>query len=243
MLKSGGNPFVKAAITSNGPIGTLGSLIVDGRDHDLNGFLLSGTGSYGVSTKSTYSRGGNSKVGGTDKSVSPAQDIAPAKSGYNNVVQQNASWAAPTTPDQALNLPNGTLKGIAQTPGKGQYVTNPSNLTFPLSGVTYVELPAGGTWQSMDFGASSGILVVHNATTNAAIKNLNGGTFKGIIIADDMVHIHTDLYGEVIVLTPISSEGNCIGNGNGSVLYSNVAVTNAMNLVPGVQILSWREVR
>jgi hypothetical protein len=72
---------------------------------------------------------------------------------------------------------------------------------------------------------------------------LNGGTFQGIIIADDMDHIHDEIYGEVIVLTPNPSEGNCIGNGKGSVLYSNAAVANAMNLVPGVQILSWLEVR
>jgi hypothetical protein len=40
----------------------------------------------------------------------------------------------------------------------GQYTTNPGTLTFPLAGVTYVELPNGGLWQSIDFQNSSGVL-------------------------------------------------------------------------------------
>jgi hypothetical protein len=59
------------------------------------------------------------------------------------------------------------------------------------------------------------------------MKNLNSGTFKGLIIADDVVHIHTNIIGGLICLSPAPSEGNCIGNGNGSVLYSTEAITAA----------------
>ena len=124
-----------------------------------------------------------------------------------------------------MGYAEGALKTIAQSGLNGsQYVTDPANLTFPLSGVTYAELPSGTPWQAVDFGNSSGILVVHNATTDAVVKNLNTGTFNGLIIADDLVHIHNTILGAVIALTPTPSEGNCIGNGNGDVLYSSETI-------------------
>ncbi len=138
----------------------------------------------------------------------------------------------------------GTLKTIAQSGRKGsQYVTDPSQLTLPLSGVTYVELPPGEIWgdtEVVDFGNGSGILVVHNAATNAAIKNLNYGSFKGVIIADDLVHIHNRILGGIVTLTPAPSEGNCIGNGTGDVFYSSQAVAAAaVGVGPTILQQSW----
>jgi hypothetical protein len=102
-------------------------------------------------------------------------------------------------------------------------------LTYPLHGITYVELPNGGEWNPVDFGeGSGGILVVHNAQTNAAMKNLNSGTFAGFIIADDMVHIQATILGGAFLLSPTPSEGNCIGNGTGSVLFSRDSIIKAL---------------
>jgi hypothetical protein len=126
----------------------------------------------------------------------------------------------------------------------GQYVTASASLTFPLSGVTYVELASGDIWQSMDFGNSSGVLIVHNSSTNAAIKNLNSGTFKGLIVADDIEKIHIQIIGAVIALGS-SPSGNCIGNGSGEILYSSAALTQAASVAVGggggVTVSSWLE--
>ncbi|MCH8292457.1 hypothetical protein IH992_15300, partial [Candidatus Poribacteria bacterium] len=147
------------------------------------------------------------------------------------------------TPDQLVGYSEGYLKIIAKVDKSGgsQYCTDPADLTFPLSGVTYVDLPSGVPWNAIDFGNSSGILVVHNATTDAVIKNLNTGTFSGLIIADDMIHVHTTILGAVVTLTSAPSAGNSIGNGSGDVLYSSEAIqtTTQVSIGPTVLQKSW----
>ena len=240
-LATGLPPGVHGSVTANSVVKTLGSMIVDGRDHDTNGNLLIGQGTMGISTTQTYTRSGNSKTGGTDGGV----DYTPSKPANAAIIEENAAYAFPTNPDDVFGYAAGTLKGVAQSGANGsQYVTNPSSLTFPLSGVTYVELPNGGTWQSMNFGASTGVLVVHNSWTNAVIKTLNHGTFTGLLIADDIDKIHTDIIGAVVSLTT-SPSGNCIGNGNGSVLYSRTALEQASAISMGgsgaVTVSYWLE--
>ncbi|MCZ6676886.1 MAG: hypothetical protein O7E52_06515, partial [Candidatus Poribacteria bacterium] len=233
---------VRAAIVTAGPVKTLGNLTVDGRNHDMDGNLIPATGMPGISTMQACVQKGNSKVGGTDVAV----DYAPSKPGDPLVIETNVDWTAeggfPDTPDQFMGLPPDTLKSIAQSGNNGsQYVTDPSLLTFPLAGVTYVELPSGEIWQSIHFGDSSGVIVVHNDSKDAIIKNLNTGSFKGILIADDIVHIHCDIIGVVISLTPAPSAGNCIGNGSGDVLYSAQAISTATQGAVGPVVLmkSW----
>ena len=221
---------LKAAISTNNPIKTLGNLVVDGREHAMDGTLIGGSGTLGIWTTKTLSQSGNSKIGGSSSGV----DYVPSKPGSSNIIKTNQTWPGgyPGSPDSVLGgmsngFPEGTLKSMAQSGiGGSQYATDPSLLSTPLSGVTYVELPSGGIWQSMDI-TGSGILVVHNSAKNAGMKNLNSGTFKGLMIGDDVVHIHTTIIGGLICLTPSPSEGNCIGNGNGSVLYSSQAISSA----------------
>ncbi|MSR82511.1 MAG: hypothetical protein EXS58_06240 [Candidatus Latescibacteria bacterium] len=234
-------PGVRGGVTANSTVTTLGGLIIDGRDHDLNGNLIAGEGTLGVSTTQTYNRGGNSKAGGTVAGV----DYAPSKPATAATIEQNAVYAFPASPDSVFGYASGSLKAMAQSGANGsQYVTNPANLTFPLSGVTYVELASGATWQSMGFGASSGVLVVHNSARNAVIKNLNSGTFTGLIIADDIDKVHTTIIGAVVSLTTKPS-GNCIGNGNGQIRYSNAALIQASTVAAGgggtLNVLSWLE--
>lgn len=234
-------PGVHGSITANSVVTTLGTLIIDGRDHTLNGNLLLGQGTMGVSTTRTYTQSGNSTGGGTDVGV----DYSPAKPANPAIIEENATYPFPSDPDDVFGYAAGTLKAVAQSGANGgQYVTNPANLTFPLSGVTYVELASGGTWQAIDFGASSGLLIVHNSSRNAAIKNLNSGTFKGLIIADDIDKIHTNIIGALVSLTTTPS-GDCIGNGSGSVLYSRegleLAASAATGGSGGVTVSSWQE--
>ncbi len=84
---------------------------------------------------------------------------------------------------------------------------------------------------------------------HAVLKNINpGGTscgcFRGLIIADDIVHIHSTITGAVGSLTTAPSSGNVIGNGSGKVLFSRAALASTGGLVQKVwPIYSWREVK
>lgn len=228
---------VLAAITTNNQVETNGTLIVDGRDHDINGNLIGGTGTHAIWTTNSYNRKGNSKLG---SSVS-GTDYAPAKSENDNYRLEGQTYPGgsyPDNPDEvlggaAMGYPAGTLKSIAIS-GKGgsQYVTNPALLSNPLKGVTYVELASGGTWNPANI-QGEGILIVHNSTKDAVIKNINWSTFKGLIIADDIVHIHADIIGALIGLSPSPSSGNQIGNGNGHIKYSTEAIKKATTIGSG----------
>ena len=196
----------------------------------MNGNVIPGSGTYAIWTTDNYNRSGNSKLGATSDSV----DYSPNKVENDIMRLENQTYPGgyPSTPDEVLGgsasgYSNGTLRSISQSGINGsQYVTNPSLLSFPLSGITYVELASGDSWDSACI-QGEGILIVHNSSTNAIIKNLNSGTFKGILIADDIIHIHTNIIGAVVALSPSPSEGNVIGNGNGNVKYSQEAITKA----------------
>ena len=239
----------RAAVTANNPIATNGNMILDGREHDLNGNVISNAGTLSLSAAQTYQRHGNSQVAGTYNGV----DEPLTKTGFSNIVEENASWdeGFPATPDQYMGgvdmgFPEGTLKQLAISGANGgQYAIDPNNLTFPLRGATYVELPDGGVWDPVFFGESSGILVVHNSQTNAKLENLNGTRFRGLIIVDDLVHIHCPSIGALAILSSNPSGGNCIGNGSGSVLFSSSVLTNVAESAGAteveVDLASWYE--
>jgi hypothetical protein len=233
----------RAVVMAAGPVKTLGALVVDGRDHNLSEAFIPHSGVLGVSTEQTFQQSGASKVGGT----AGGADYCPSKPGNPAVIETSANWSAqggfPNTPDKVVGLPEGTLLAIAQSGVNGsQYVTDAASLSFPLSGVTYVEIPSGGEWVAVHFSDSTGILVVHNASTDAVIKNLNTGSFQGLLIADDIVHIHCTILGAVVNLSAAPSSGNCIGNGSGDVLYSSEAIAAALAQIgaaPAVSVKSW----
>jgi hypothetical protein len=227
-------PNVKSGITARANIGTLGNMLVDGRDHDANGVLLSDQGLKAITTTETYVCGGSTALCGTTDS---GTDYGPVRSGYSSIVDEHYSWPGsyPSTPEGVLGgtgvgLGANALKLAAQSGiGGGQYVTDPANLHYPLNGVTYVELPNNGTWSPVDFGENGqGILIVHNSYGNALMSNLNGGTFRGMIISDDVVHIHSLIIGGLFLLTDNPREGNCIGNGSGTLLLSRSTIIQAL---------------
>ncbi|HEY6191642.1 MAG TPA: hypothetical protein VI215_04860 [Bacteroidota bacterium] len=241
------NPIsVKGVVQANGPVGTAGGILIDGRNHSLPPpyppTLIDTTGMYAVWTTSTFAVGGGSTFAGTANGV----DYAPASSVKKNgqTIMQNQTWPGgyPMTPDSVAGgtsngYPEGTLKSVAQSGvGGSQYVTDPLKLKYPLSGVTYVEVPSGVVWGSaIVYG--TGILIVHNSAKNAAVKNLSdngtGFDFQGLIIADDIVHVQTEITGAIIELSPTPSEGNVLGNSNGNVWFSRQAVLNATQSVNG----------
>ncbi|HEY6191648.1 MAG TPA: hypothetical protein VI215_04890 [Bacteroidota bacterium] len=238
------NPIpVKGLLQSNGPVGTAGGIVLDGRNHTLPPpdppTLIDTTGTYAVWCTTTFSVGGSSKFGGTVD----GKDYLPLGSTKKNgpTIMENQTYPGgyPLTPDSAAGgtgngYPEGKLKSIAQSgAGGSQYVTDPLTLKYPLKGVTYVELPAGTVWGSATV-YGSGILIVHNSARNAAIKNAAGTSanpdFVGLVIADDIVHIQGEITGAVIELSPTPSEGTVIGNSNGNMWFSRQAVLNATSL-------------
>jgi len=239
---------IKAAVTANNDVTTLGTITIDGRDHSKTGALNPKSGTYGVWTTQTYTQGGNSRIGGTYSGT----DYVPARPGNVNTYAQNQTWPGgyPGSPDSVLGgpemgFPEGFLKAVAQSGYNGsQYVTDPLTLHRPFSGVTYVELPSGTTWQDMDV-PGSGILIVHNTDKNAVMKNLNSGIFVGLMIVDDLVHFHgATLIGGAVCLSPNPSEGNCIANSSGSILYSREAIGLSTITPPhasDANVLAWWE--
>jgi len=246
---------IKGSVTANGSIETNGHVKIDGRDHDIDGayILGSGTGTLGISTKGTLKQSGNSLIGGT---LSP-HDYDPRPDPKSSIIIEtglNAAWERPETPDDVLGLKTGQLKILANSRFNGsQYVTDPCALKYPLSGITYVDLPDGGIWNTTvnncsktadfspaDYNKTTGILIVHNDQKNAVLKDTSKGTFKGIIIADRYENINNTIIGAVVTL---SSEGLQISRGNGAVLYSRDTVTTALSTGSrGLTSLAWREV-
>lgn len=225
-------PGIKGAVSTNNNVLASGTLVMDGRDHDLNGNLTGNPGTLGIWTTKSLTNQGSSAIGGYSSGINYAPLSLPNPSIYGQ--NQLYTGGYPNTPDSVLGgtsngFPSGTLKSIAQSGYKGsQYVTNPNYLTYPLSGVTYVELPSGSSWISSNIDGT-GILVIHNTASNAIIKNENLGQFRGIIIADDIIHVQTTVIGAVIGLTMYPSEGNSIGNGSGNILFSRQVIMNAIN--------------
>ncbi len=222
---------VNAAISTNAQTKTGGGLIVDGRDHTAAGTLIPGKGIFGLWTTSTYTQSGSSAIGGTSVA---GVDYVPSPFPDTSILRVNQSppGGFPTTPDSAMGgpangYPEGTVKSVAQSGLSGsQYVTDPLLLVFPLSGVTYVELPSGSTWSPKLSG--SGVVVIHNGTKDAQFKN-PGGTFSGLIIADDVTSLAgLILTGAIIQITP-NPKSVQIGTSNGSVTYSKEAIINATN--------------
>ena len=225
---------INAGITGNSNIKTLGDMTVDGRDHDLNGNVIKNNGTYAIITTQTYVQGGNTFLGGTPLT---GIDLAPVRNGWEPVVLQNYVWPGdfPKTPEEVLGgeatgIPPNFFKMLAISGNNGsQYVTNPNNLRFPLRGVTYVELPVGTEWNPADLGATGwGLLIVHNSNRSAMMQNLNCSLFRGLVITDDLLHVHADIIGAVFVLTEHPMAGNCIGNGTGDIMFSRIALEDAL---------------
>jgi len=207
----------QAAVTIGGVASTNGSITVDGREHDTNGNLTVAPGTFGISTASaTFSQGGSSKLGGNG--IAPSSPANPASYELNGP-------AVPSTPEQVLGLGAGALD---------QYKTSTPPQT-PFNGVVYLTT----NWNSANLDGSKGILIVHNSTGDAFLKNIKG-TFKGLIISDDIIHINANaqLIGAVVGM---KSEGVTIGNGDAEVKYSS-AVLSTLPLV-NYRVTSWQDAR
>lgn len=222
-------PTLRGAITANANLNkTISDMIIDGRDHDLNGKVIPNRGIYGVSSGTNFTNLQEAMIGGTVNGV----DYPPKFPENPIVVEENYDWGGtfPDSPDKILGFPEGTLKSIANSKVKGsQYVTSLSQLKFPLSGVTYIELPP--TEVKIDLGKfeNSGILVVHNSTSSTKVTQLKSSKpFKGLIIGDYMFHLHLDILGGLILLSPnLEMDKECKGNNEHKIYYSSATIKDA----------------
>ncbi|MDI6765583.1 MAG: hypothetical protein QME52_01975 [Bacteroidota bacterium] len=244
---------VKGLLTLNGSNQVNGNITLDGRDHDEfappNQFNP-GKGTYGVwTTGASFVEGSAAaKIGGTADSI----DYIPTNPCNPVVVKKNQSFpnGYPNTPDSAFGgpsygYPEGTLKAIAQSGVAGsQYVTDPTRLTYPLRGVTYVEIPTSSPknrWSSATINGT-GILIIHNSVKNAVLENA-AGNFSGIVVVDDIVRFHGNLWGAIIGLTNTPS-GNVLGNGNAYLSFSRKAISNATGFLANdtqLKVIAWWE--
>ena len=228
MIKMKANPKTWAALAANGSVNTIGNFTADGRDWDENGMvpLSNGEGSFGIATRNTLNLGGSSSVGGTVAGI----DYAPPDKGLGNpgVVSENPNQPLMTSPDNALGLPEGTLKNMAQS--NGTYYEN-GNLvpSGPISGVTYVE----GNFATAD---GEGVLVV-----TGTLGNFHGN-FKGIIIANcvDKANGNSQIVGTLLTMTTAAAD---VLNGTADILFSKARIKRSLDSVSGVKLIAWREVK
>jgi len=189
-------------------------------------------GRYAVSTgQPTFVNTQSAKLGGT-----AVVDIAPAFPNSPFVVETSSSWPGgwPDTPDKAIGYPEGTLKQLAITkavPGS-QYVTAYSQLTFPIRGITYMEVPNGTYINNKDLGLNpEGIIVLHSPNGTAfwewLLTKSGSGPIKAILVFDKLHHIHTDILGALVLLSPVTEGIHCLGNAGHYIRYSEETITKA----------------
>jgi hypothetical protein len=245
-------PFsVRGAFTAFGPIDdAISDMFIDGRNFRLNATsIIPGTGKFGVSTgQPTFVNTQKGAIGGTSYSITPAVDISPTFPENSAIIETSAPWpnGFPTTPDAALGYPEGTLKHMAvtkQVPGS-QYVTKSKDLKFPLRGVTYIEVPNGTIWSKVKIGVNpEGILVFHSPNTDAFWDNIttSSGPFKGLMLFDNVFHIHMDILGGIVILTPNTVQGKtCNGNKAHWIRYSSEALEGVTKLPTIIADGSWK---
>jgi len=236
-------PIVRGAWTANATLNnTISDMYLDGRNHDLSLNIIPETGTFGVSSGGTNN--------GVDYPMSFPEDPA--------VIEENYNWDGgfPESPDKILGFPEGTLKAAAQTGEHGsQYLSVPGGtknidsdlLTYPLSGITYIDVPNGSDDMTFYFeqNGNSGILVIHSDDGSSRMKgvkfdkNTSDGLFTGLLVGDYTFHHHHNVLGAIILLsTDLEDSKNCNGNKDHWVKYSTDSVEDATEIVAQITGLS-----
>ncbi|MGH7565544.1 MAG: hypothetical protein ACREK2_01820 [Gemmatimonadota bacterium] len=250
------------ALSSNSSIQLTGDIIVDGRNHTIEGALID-------SLDTSYT-----KVCDENKpaimltDMADTTDVKNAKKESGPTRRGNETFE-PTdyvekdstivyiTPEQILGLDEGDLDLIIQD--SDTYV-----LPDSIVGLVYVDGDYGSkAIDGTNHINGTGMLVVHNplydprehdpdhplynasrvsdpAYAPANLGNINGGTFHGIVIADkiDKIDGNLTVLGAIIALSNV--DATKVGAGTADILYSCEAIQAAGNsLLPAIRI-SWK---
>lgn len=250
-------PVVRGAWTANSNLNnTISDMFIDGRDHDLSLNIIPNQGVYGVSSSVDFINVENAAIGGTNNFI----DYPMTFPEVPEVIEENYDWGGsfPETPDAILGYPEGTLIAAAKSGLFGsQYLFDPDKvkignkwfidgLTYPLSGITYIEMSSADEVELMlKQTGNSGIIVIHKDGAGSRIsgvkfdKDNSDGLFTGLLITDYSFHHHIDILGAVIMLSPnLETSKNCNGNKDHWVYYSSEAVSNATEIAANITGLS-----
>jgi hypothetical protein len=186
----------------------------------------------------TVSAGGSS-----DLSCNPVYDVGnpPCVAKRTNIVY--------VTPEDVLGLEPGDLDALVQD---GDTYVAPDT----IGGLVYVNGDYGSGAAGGNNVTGTGILIVHNPLYNprehdpadplynaakasnpsvygpANLGNINGGTFRGLIIADkiDKINGNIDIFGAIVSLSEI--DVTKVGAGTAEIKYSCTALQQAGNSFP-----------
>ena len=219
------NPKLDGAITANSSVSIQSAAArVDGHNFDCNGNNPSDTGSVKAATvpsgsSVTVNKAANLQCTAGTGTTNCAGTTTPLPSTIGAYLLGSGAAAADI---DALNAYLETIK-IA-----------PANApTSAFHGVVYIN---GNYTQPPD--GSTGVLIVHNATNTANLGNFNGGTFKGLIITDQMqINGTAQVIGGVATFASVAT-----GEGNPSIKYSSCITAGlAQNFPLHVVRGTWHE--
>lgn len=234
-----------AALTSNSSAGLSGNITIDGRNHTVNGTLDSNDGNTGACDENKPA------VTVTDSTKYIDDQGSVALNGHSDYASGDPEYTTKdesivyVTPEHVLGLEPGDLDSAIQD--AATYVTPDT-----LSGLVYVNGDYGAGEAGGNEVNGTGILIVHNPLFNprehdpadplydsakasdaayapANLGNINGGTFRGLIIADKIERINgnIDIFGAVVSLSEIDI--TLVGTGTAQILYSCTALQQAGN--------------
>jgi hypothetical protein len=158
----------------------------------------------------------------------------------------------PKDPDVQMGLAPGSLKAAAQA--TGTYFTTQAQVEacmaanggkMPGGRIIYVDFspwqPANLSTASAGFNSVPSVLVHHNASGTALMKNVHG-TFLGLMLVDAVTHLSGDftVIGALMSFAP-ASYGNAFGTGNAVVKLSTAALTTLPSLgaAANIRINAW----
>ncbi|MFC2094134.1 hypothetical protein ACFLSH_00765 [Bacteroidota bacterium] len=247
-------PVIRGAWTANGNLNnTISDMYIDGRNHDFALNIIPNTGKAGVSTSTTFINVENAAIGGTNNFI----DYPMTFPQVPEVIEENYYWGEtfPQTPDEILGYPEGTLKEAAKSGKSGsQYVLVPNDakkidgdlLTYPVSGVTYIEITNAKEYElKFEQSGNGGIVVVHKKNGGSRLKGVkynkdnSDGLLAGLLITDYSFHHHIDILGGVLQLSSnLETSKNCNGNKDHWVYYSSEAIESATKIAADITGLS-----
>ncbi|HEY7473088.1 MAG TPA: prepilin-type N-terminal cleavage/methylation domain-containing protein [Gemmatimonadota bacterium] len=242
---------IDAALTANASITLTGNISVDGRNHTLGGSLIDGTNTANTGACAenkpavvlTDSLDFVSAGGSSDLYCNPVYNVGnpPCVAKRPNIVY--------VSPEDVLGLHPGDLDALIV---EGDDYVAPDT----IGGLVYVDGDYGSGAAGGNNVSGTGILIVHNPlynprehdpldpSYNAAkasnpavygprnLGNINGGTFRGLIIADkiDKINGNIGIFGAVVSLSEI--DVTKVGAGTADIKYSCAALQAAGGSFP-----------